>query len=314
MVNSYLVQNQKVVYAFFTFHFFEHEWRMTFVQRFIPGLVVMCTLLAATIAMAAPSQGRYLGHLNWVAAEKALQSTPVVVIPFAAGAKEHGPHLPMNTDAVVMEYLVAAAVKNTDVLVVPPVLHGWFPAFRDYPGTGIRNPETFSRYIHEIALSLIRHGAKRIILLNMGIFKATGLPMAIAARELRTETGVPMLLVSWEDLETSAVNAFIEQKKGGHADEVETSINLFLQPDKVNMAMAKKDYRESLARDYGGYQPGLFSRNPDDPAYSASGVSGDPTLASAEKGKKVLAVMTAEWLKIIRGFATTPLMKSAKPE
>jgi creatinine amidohydrolase/Fe(II)-dependent formamide hydrolase-like protein len=41
----------------------------------------------------------------------------VVVIPFGAGAKEHGPHLPMNADAVVMEYLSRQAVDSIDVIV-----------------------------------------------------------------------------------------------------------------------------------------------------------------------------------------------------
>jgi creatinine amidohydrolase len=110
-------------------------------------------------------------------------------------------------------------------------------------------------------------------------------------------------------LETKAVEAFIEQKKGGHADEVETSINLYLQPERVNMALAKKDYRERQARDYGGYQPGFFSRDVKDPAYSDSGLYGDPTLATAKKGEKALKIMTDEWLKIIKGFAKTPLAK-----
>ena len=63
------------------------------------------------------------------------------------------------------------------------------------------------------------------------------------------------------------------------------------------------DYGRDAAKDYAGYQPGLFSRDPRDPAYSETGVFGDPTKATAEKGRKALAILTAEWLKALRGFA-----------
>ena len=105
---------------------------------------------------------------------------PVVIVPFGAGAKEHGPHLPMNADAVVMDYLVRQAVETRDVIAAPPVLYGWFPAFRDFPGTEIRDPDVFERYVREAALSLVRSGAQRLLFLNTGIDKATGLPISIA--------------------------------------------------------------------------------------------------------------------------------------
>ncbi len=251
-------------------------------------------------------KGAYLGHLSWMKAEARFKTTPIVIIPFGAGSKEHGPHLPMNADRVVMEYLLDKAVDAENVIITPPVLHGWFPAFRQFPGTEVRDSDVFRLYVQQIAESLARQGAQRIVFLNMGIFRATGLPLSIAAREVRVETGVPTLVVNWDDLETEEAAALFEQKSGGHADEVETSINLYLQPEKVDMSLAIKDYREHLKRDYGGYRPGLFARDKSDPAYSESGLSGDPTLATAEKGKKVLDVMTKEWLNILQGFATSP--------
>ncbi len=251
-------------------------------------------------------KGAYLGHLSWIAAEERMKNTPIVIIPFGAGAKEHGPHLPMNADQAVMDYLIEQAVSAENVIVTPPVLHGWFPAFRGFPGTEVSDPDVFRQYVQQIAESLVRQGAQRIVFLNMGIFRATGLPLSIAAREVRVETGVPTLVVNWDDLETDEAASVFEQKSGGHADEVETSINLYLQPEKVDMSLAIKDYREHLKKEYGGYRPGLFSKDKSDPFYSESGLSGDPTLATAEKGKKVLQIMSKEWLSILRGFATSP--------
>jgi creatinine amidohydrolase len=212
----------------------------------------------------------------------------------------------MNADRKVMEYLCQQAVDSLDVLVAPPILHGWFPAFRDYPGTEVRDPEVFSRFVLEVARSLVEHGAQRIVFLNTGITRATGLPIAIAAREIRVETGTPTLVVSWDDLETAEIEALAEQRMGGHADELETSINLFLQPELVSPDLPPADYRESR-RDYPGYQPGLFSRDRNDPAYSETGYFGDPSLATAEKGEIALGIMTRQWLRALRGFSEAPL-------
>jgi creatinine amidohydrolase len=213
----------------------------------------------------------------------------------------------MNADQKVMEYLCERAVDSLPVIVAPPILHGWFPAFRDYPGTEVADPAVFQSYVFQVAQSLVRHGAKRIVFLNTGISQATGLPISIAAREIRTQTGTPTLVVSWDDLETDEVDALQAQRVGGHADELETSINLYLQADLVRMDRAVTDYGEGDVKGYPGYQPGLFSRDRNDPEFSESGLFGDPTLATSEKGKQVLQILTREWLKALRGFSQAPL-------
>jgi creatinine amidohydrolase len=249
------------------------------------------------------NKGAYLGRLTWPEAEQRLKEAPVVIIPFAAGAKQHGPHLPMDTDQLVMQYLLDQAVLHQNVIVVPPVLHGWFPAFRDYPGTGIADAALFTNYVQSIAESLVSKGASRIVFLNLGIMKATGLPLGIAAREIRARYNVPTLLVNWEDLETTEVEEFTEQQRGGHADEVETSILLYLDASIVQMEKARRDYREKQIKNYPGYRPGVFSRDPNDPAFSAEGVFGAPELASADKGRMALELMTRNWLEALAGFA-----------
>lgn len=255
-------------------------------------------------------KGARLGDLTWPEAERRFATSPVVILPFGAGAKEHGPHLPMNADAVVMRYLVDRAIESRDVIVAPPVLHGWFPAFRGFPGTEVDDASVFRDYMEAVGMSLVRGGAQRLVFLNTGIDKATGLPISIAAREIRVQTGVPTLVVSWGDLETEASEALQEQREGGHSDEIETSINLFLQADNVDMALAVEDYGRLPRKEYPGYQPGLFSRDPADPNYSETGLYGDPTLATAEKGEQALEIMTASWLAILDGFAQSPTQQA----
>ncbi len=253
------------------------------------------------------SVGAFLGELTWTEAEERLAVAPVVILPFGAGAKEHGPHLPMNADAVVMDFLCQVAVDSLLVVVAPPILHGWFPAFRGFPGTEVADPAAFQSYVMEVARSLVENGARRLVILNTGIEKATGLPLAMVAREIRVQTGTPTMLVSWDDLETPEVESIQEQEWGGHADEMETSIHLVLQPHLVRMDLAKPGERGISGPPGPGYRPGLFSRDPADPAYSESGVSGDPSLASEEKGRRLLAIMTREWLRSLRAFSEVPL-------
>lgn len=272
--------------------------------------IVLITVSLWSIGCYAEAPGVRLGDLSWPEAERRIAESPIVIIPFGAGAKEHGAHLPMNADQVVMDYLLDRALESADVVVVPPVLHGWFPAFRDFPGTEVADPAVFQAYIYQIGMSLAGNNANRLVFLNTGISKATGLPISIAAREIRVQTGIPTLVVSWGDLETEEIELLAEQREGGHADEIETSINLYLQPQLVHMDLAVQDYGDREPQEFRGYAPGLLARDPNDPAYSGSGIYGDATLATAEKGKRALEIMTREWLKTLDGFARVPLRRS----
>jgi creatinine amidohydrolase len=278
-------------------------------MRFL--LFMLAFFFSICLIASAQTPGAFLGDLTWPEAETRLKTAPLVVLAFGAGAKEHGPHLPMNADAKVMDYLCQQAVKSQPVIVAPPILHGWFPAFREFPGTEVADNTVFQRYVHEVARSLVRHGAQRIVFLNTGVSRATGLPLSIVAREIRVQTGTPTLVLSWDDLETPAIDSLAEQKTGGHADEIETSINLFLQPQLVRMEKAMTDYGNSGRKNYPGYEPGLFSRNPNDPEFSKTGLFGDATKATAEKGRKALAILTRQFLKALQGFSQAPLRTDA---
>lgn len=262
-------------------------------------------LLAAASQLHA-QRGAYLSDLTWPEAESRFKSSPIVIVPVGAGAKEHGPHLPLSADQITLEHLLKVAVDSTDVLVAPSILTGWFPAFREFPGTDIADPDVFWKYAYEVAASLVRHGAKRVVFLNTGIRNSTGLPLAIAARELHTRSGVPTLVISWNDLETDETAKLEQQKAGGHADELETSIILALRPDLVHMDRAVTDYHGLLDPPAPGYRPGGYSRDPHSPEFSTTGVSGDAKLATVDKGRRALAIMDAQLLKALRAFATAP--------
>ena len=72
---------------------------------------------------------------------------------------------------------------------------------REYPGTEVADPTVFQNYVREVAESLVRHGAKRLVILNLGIERATGLPLSIVARDLKADHDVAVLVLNWGDLE-----------------------------------------------------------------------------------------------------------------
>jgi creatinine amidohydrolase len=275
-------------------------------MRSAKSLIPLVLVSLGAARSEAQTPGAHLGDLTWPEAAVRLAEAPLVVVPMGAGAKEHGPHLPLRTDQLMLEHLMAAAADSLPVVVAPPVLHGWFAAFEEWPGTHVGDPDVFRRYMEEVARSLVRHGARRIVFLNTGVRNATGLPISVAAREIRTELGVPTLVVSWGDLETAEIDQLAEQRVGGHGDEMETSIVLHFRPDLVHMDRAVTDYRGAGGEPIPGYRPGIFSRDPDDPDYSTTGIFGDPTLATAEKGRRAVEIMTGEWLRTLRLFAEVP--------
>lgn len=276
-------------------------------RRSIAALAVLAALplVGSEAPLAQERPGHYLGELSWPEAQRLYAEVPVVILPFGAGAKEHGPHLPMNADLVVAEYLLARAVESLPVIVAPPITHGWFPAFREFPGTEVADPAIFIDYVTAVAESLVRHGAQRLAILNTGVSRATGLPLSIVAREIHARTGTPTMVVSWDDLETEEVAQLQRSSVDGHAGEVETSIHLFLQPHLVDMSRAAADLGRG-GDSYPGYKPGGFSRDPASPSYSASGVLGDGTLGDPELGRKVLDILTEQWLLALRRFAQEP--------
>jgi creatinine amidohydrolase len=100
----------------------------------------------------------------------------------------------------------------------------------------------------------------------------------------------------------AAEDAVREQKAGTHADEIETSMVLYMQPAAVHMDRA-------VADGLGAERRGPLTRDPHnaDGHYSASGVFGDATLASWQKGQRVVEQMVADILADVDALAAAPL-------
>jgi len=270
------------------------------------GLLVSTLAVAALVASRGSIlaqqglKGIRLADVTWQQAIDVLRPETVVVIPLGAGSKEHGPHLKLGNDAVLADYLTRRVLEASDVVVAPTLPYHFYPAFMEYAGSSSLSLETARSLTTEVALSLSSFGPRRFYVLNTGISTARALKPA--AQTLASQ-GV---LLGYTDLaaQLDRVSASIRKQEGGsHADEVETSMMLYIDPASVDMRRAVKEFNPSpgpslrLTRRRGG--PGTFSE---------SGVWGDPTLATREKGATIVEGLVKAILEDIEAIrrATPP--------
>lgn len=239
--------------------------------------------------------GQYLEHLNWAESEQVLASDPVLLLPIGARLKEHGLHLPLNNDWLLAEYLTRRVVEQQPVVALPTVPYGYYPAFVEYPGSVNVARDVFRDTVCDICRSLARHGGRRIYALNTGI--STNWSLEPARLQLAKEE----VLFEFSDLHEllpPIVDPIRQQSRGTHADEVETSIMLYIHPEVVRMENARPDI--DPRRDQG-----RLTRQPDSPngVYSPTGAWGDPTLATAEKGRLITEALVASLIEKIADFS-----------
>lgn len=239
-------------------------------------MIASLLLAAALASQAAPARGVLLEELTWVEAEKVLKPETVVVIPMGAASKEHGPHLKLKNDFILAEYLKARVQERAAVVIAPTVNYGFYPAFVEYPGSTSLSLETSRDMFVEICRGLARFGPKRFYVLNTGVSTLRALSPAaqILARE-----GILLRYTNVLEI-TKAVEKEVSRQEGGtHADEIETSMILYMSPADCDMSKAVKDYHPGT---------GGLTRDPKKAGmtYSPSGVFGDATLATREKGRR----------------------------
>ena len=245
--------------------------------------------------------GVWLEDLAWPEARRWLESGAVVVVPIGAIAKEHGHHLPLMTDWLLARELASRVAAVLPVLVAPVICFGFYPAFVRYPGSQHLGAATFSALVKELLGKLIADGAGRIAVINTGV--STEGPLDAVVRELYAETGVRASVAHISGLGRNA-RAEFKQKLGGHGDEAETSMILAIAPERVRMDRARTDYGNLLDHPVTVFREPAIFRN--DPAagvdHSRTGVRGDPTLATAEKGERLLQAMAEELVEGVRAL------------
>ncbi|MBI3932738.1 MAG: creatininase family protein [Acidobacteria bacterium] len=246
-------------------------------------------------AQAEAAQGGIrLGDVPWTEAEALLTAERIVVLPLGAGAKEHGPHLPLRADEIEAEYFVRRVVEVRPVVVLPILGYGYYSKMLEYPGTTSLSLQTLRDAVVQICRSIAAHGPRRFYVLNTGVRTMDSLApaAAILARE-----GILMRFTDVRNVGKEAVEAVREQPYGTHADEIETSMLLHMAPGVVRMERAVADGERVT--------DGPLTRDSKVPGghYSPSGVFGDPTRATWKKGEAIDEAIVADLLRDLDALA-----------
>jgi creatinine amidohydrolase len=245
-------------------------------------------------------QGAFLEDLSWAEAAARIDAGAVIVIPVGAAAKEHGLHLPLSTDRRTARALAEGIAQRLPVLVAPTIDVGYYPAFVAYPGSQHLRADTFIALVTDIVTGFIRHGARRIAIVNTGV--STEAPLQLATRAVLETHGVRIFTADIRRLGRSA-DGVLESREGGHADERETSVMLAIAPELVHMKRAQSERPEPTAPTKGAgifQAPVALSRDPAAADRSETGATGDPTRATAEKGRAILAAMIDDLVEGLR--------------
>jgi creatinine amidohydrolase len=243
---------------------------------------------------------RYEEHTWQELRELARRDDLVVVIPTAT-LEDHGYHLPIDTDVRLVNAIAERAVEASggQALLFPTQVHGYTPHHLDFPGSVTLRWNVFVEALVDQGRSLCHHGFDRILIVNG---HGSNQPLVdIAARLINLEhrnavCGSCFYLQSERGKQVIAEVRDSEFPGGmAHACELETSIYLALEPDLVQMDKAVKEIPEwDSEHVWLDWSDGPLSVWPHWSGLSHSGVVGDATLATREKGEALLSAAVAE--------------------
>jgi creatinine amidohydrolase len=235
------------------------------------------------------------GEMTWPEVKAAAARPCVAIVPIAT-LEDHGRHLPIDTDLLLCTSVceLAASQAPDRIVLVPAINHGYSPHHMDFPGALTIGAHTLIDYGLDVCKSLAHHGFDRILIVNG---HGSNAPFVdIIARLCAVQTDALAAAVNyWSAPGVREVAESLRESdpEGGmnHACEFETSLYLALRPELVDMkqAVAETGHRPSenywtdlIAGDGPLVMMEHWSR------LSRSGVMGDPTKATAEKGRALL--------------------------
>ncbi len=252
------------------------------------------------------------GRLSWPEVARAVKEERVPIVPIGT-LEDHGRHLPIDTDVTLVEAICRGAAERltAETVLLSPVVHGYSPHHMDYPGTVTIAWDTFCRYCTDVALSLVRHGFKRVLLVN-GHGSNQNL-VEMAARLTTVEEPGSLVAASFYlagPRSTQVIQDVRDSDRGGmaHACELETSLYLHLHPEAVDMDQAV-DERGYPATEHSwmDWSDGPLKVMPWWSSFSESGVQGDATKATAEKGRILFDTAVDEIASFVTELRTMPL-------
>jgi creatinine amidohydrolase len=245
----------------------------------------------------------------------ALAADPAAVVIVPVGATEqHGPHLPVSTDARCAEDLAlrtARSVAQVPVVVAPAFRYGASDEHLGFAGTLSIPAELLETMLVEIALGIVSSGFGRVLFLNGHGGNDRLLYYALRRIRARSPRAVALAATTYWKIAADELRGLRRSAEGGmgHACELETSLMLFLDPDhvhadrRVTEVPIRSPFRGADLLSAGTvYAPDRFSE------LTSSGVAGDPSVASVEQGERFADAIVARLVAFVDEFAGWALL------
>ncbi len=223
-----------------------------------------------------------LDRMSWLEVRAELAAgRDTVVIAFGA-TEQHGPHMPLATDALLGDHLARLVADRLDAFVAPTVRIGCSEHHLEFPGTLSISESTFHALVADLVRSLERGGFRRLVLLptHGGNFA----PLAAAIEKLGTERQIEIRALTDLGALLAIAQLGVDEHdvplgEGGlHAGEWETSMLMAIQPGLVHPERGEPGFTGDPEQAIGAiFSAGVHSISP-------NGVLGDPSRASAEHG------------------------------
>lgn len=246
---------------------------------------------------------RFFPYLSWTDVQAMPDKENVVIIQPVGAIEQHGPHLPLVVDSAIGLAVLGQALHKLDPAIpaygMPSLYYGKSNEHWHFPGTITLSAQTLMATLTEIGESLYRSGFRKLVLLN----SHGGQPqiLEIVARDLHQGYADFSVFPFFTWKAPNLTNQLLTEREaqlGIHAGDAETSLLLAILPDTVKMERAVAEYPPEPA--------GLLSLERKLPIpwvtrdLSKSGVIGDPTPATKEKGDRILDSLSDGWVQVIQ--------------
>ncbi|MCW5977315.1 MAG: creatininase family protein [Bryobacteraceae bacterium] len=245
-------------------------------------------------------------HHTWPEMKEVIARQPVCVLPIGS-VEDHGHHLPLDVDNFLITSICEEAARRIpdETLLLPPIPYGFEDHHMSFPGTVTVKAEHLEAFVLDITLSLAHHGFRKILIADG---HGSNMPILdLAARKTIIQSDALCACFIWPSLISDLVKQTREGPAPGgmsHACELETSVYLHLNAAAVQMDKARKEigfhksnyYWHDLIAGPKVRMMEWWSR------ISKTGVIGDPTVATAEKGKLWFDASVQALIEFIREF------------
>ncbi len=217
----------------------------------------------------------------------------IVILPTGA-VEGHGGHLPLNTDSLQPEYVAEQvatqlnARQDHKVLIAPPIRYAYSNTIKNLPGTLSLSFETIERLVFDILSELIRNGIKNIVVLSGHAGRLHMAAQRLAAQNIiDLHPEVKLMVLSDYDI-VYAQHDLGFPEGDGHAGTMETSRVMAIRPELVKGPGVKSES-----------SPPRYRALSHPEVYFPTGIIGDPTQATSEKGDMLNELVIEELMKLI---------------